>query len=194
MADTAIDICSRALVLIGSTPITSFTAGDTPSVIANNLYEPTLRGILSQKRWGFARTTSQLSRLTGTPDGGYWEAAYALPADLLQIQRVEVGGLPIRYERFQSQIRCNATEAETVVMTYIRRVDESELPGYFIAALEYELAARFAMPVTGQESLTGIMAGRAKTAWVEARTAASQEQSAQRLPVSRFMAVRRGRG
>jgi hypothetical protein len=194
MADSAIDICSRALVLIGQTPITSFSAGDTPSVVANNLYEPTIRGILSQKRWGFARTTVQLSRKLAAPTGGYWEAAYSLPADLLQIHRVEVNALPIRYERFQSEIRCNTGTADEVYMTYIRRVDETELPPYFIAALELELAARFAFPITSQQELAGVMRRDANKAWIEARTAASQEQSAQRLPISRMMAVRRGRG
>ena len=38
-ADSSIDICSRALILIGAEPITSFTDGSTESLVASNLYE-----------------------------------------------------------------------------------------------------------------------------------------------------------
>lgn len=193
MADTALDICSRAMVMIGSTPITSFRAADTPSIVANQLYEPTVRYHLT-RRWGFARTEVQLSRLTAAPLATEWEAEYQVPADLIAIHRVTVAGLPIRFERFHATIRCNASSAESVVMTYVRRVDEAEWPAYFTGALELELAARFAFPVTSQESLAAGFMRQARDAWAHARLAGSQEQSAQQLPISRMKAVRRGRG
>ena len=39
MATTKIDICARALVMIGAQPITSFTDGSTEALVANNVYE-----------------------------------------------------------------------------------------------------------------------------------------------------------
>lgn len=191
MADTALDICSRALVMIGADPITSFQSNTTPSKVAATLYEPTVRAMLT-KRWGFARTTQELSLLADAPDGNIWDAAYAMPAEALVVHRVEIAGLPIRYERFENQIRCNAGPADTVVMTFIRRVDETEFPAYFVGALELELAARFAFPVTAQESAQGFWRREANKAWADARAQGSQEQSSQRLPISRMKAVRLG--
>lgn len=193
MADTAIDICSRALVLIGEKPITSFSAGDTPSIVANQLYEPCVKAMLGSRRWGFANTTQQLSRKTGTPVAA-WDAEYELPSDLLLIRRITVDDAPIRYERFASTIRCNAGVDDVVVMTYVRRVAEAEFPSFFTGALEIELAARFVLPISGSETLMAFWMREARKAWAEARSAGSQEQTAQRLPISRFKAVRLGRG
>ena len=67
MATTKIDICARALVMIGVS-ITSFTDGTTESTVASNLYEDTIKNILSSYRWRFASKQAQLSRLTDAPD------------------------------------------------------------------------------------------------------------------------------
>ena len=41
-ANSAIDICSRALILIGADPITSFEDDTTEALVASNMYEDTL--------------------------------------------------------------------------------------------------------------------------------------------------------
>ena len=38
-ADTPLDICSRALILIGADPISSFDDGTTEATVAVNMYE-----------------------------------------------------------------------------------------------------------------------------------------------------------
>ena len=38
-AQSAIDVCSRALILIGADPITSFDDGNNEALIASNMYE-----------------------------------------------------------------------------------------------------------------------------------------------------------
>ena len=42
-ANSAIDIASRALVLIGAEPITSFDDSSTEGLVATNMYEDTVR-------------------------------------------------------------------------------------------------------------------------------------------------------
>lgn len=191
MSDTALDICSRALLLIGANPITSFADGDTPSVVANKIYESTLRAQLT-RRWGFTRTTVLLTASATPPIGGAWASSFDLTSDLLVIHRIEINGLPIRYERFEHTIHCNAATTDAVFMTYSRRVLESEFPPYFTDALELELASRFAFPLTGQQDLAAVLRRQALDAWRLARVAGAQEQSARRLPISRFLAFRRG--
>ena len=71
MASTAstsdIDIASRALVLIGAEPISSFSGTTTESQVATNLYEDIVRSSLTQTRWRFASNIAQLSRPTDVP-------------------------------------------------------------------------------------------------------------------------------
>lgn len=38
-ANSAIDICARALILIGAEPITSFDDGNNEALVASNVYE-----------------------------------------------------------------------------------------------------------------------------------------------------------
>ena len=46
VANSAIDIASRALVLIGAEPITSFDSSSTEALVATNMYEDTVRAML----------------------------------------------------------------------------------------------------------------------------------------------------
>ena len=66
-ANSAIDIVSRALVLIGAEPITSFTENTTEALVANNMYEDAVRTSLSSARWRFATQQAQLSQLVADP-------------------------------------------------------------------------------------------------------------------------------
>ena len=50
-ANSAIDICSRALILIGADPITSFEDDTTEALVASNMYEDIARSQLSLMRW-----------------------------------------------------------------------------------------------------------------------------------------------
>ena len=68
MAITDIDICARALILIGASPITSFDDGTTEATVASNLYEDTVKDLLSRHRWRFSTGQVQMSRLTAVPD------------------------------------------------------------------------------------------------------------------------------
>ena len=61
MAITKIDICARALVMIGAQPITSFTDGSTEALVANNVYEDITKASLTRHRWRFATTQATLS-------------------------------------------------------------------------------------------------------------------------------------
>ena len=69
VANSAIDIASRALVLVGAEPITSFGSSSTEALVATNLYEDTVRATLSTARWRFATEQAVLNQLTDTPTG-----------------------------------------------------------------------------------------------------------------------------
>lgn len=190
MATTPIDICARALVMIGANPITSFEDGTTEATVASNLYEDTVRDLLSRYRWRFATGQLQLSRRTDVPDAR-WDAAYTLPSGLLLLHGVTVNDSPIPYDRYQDMVYCNATEHDAVIADYGFRADESLwLPG-FIMAVELQLASIFAYAVAAQADLSNMMEQRALRQLTIARSVDSQSQTTRRLDVQRFSQVRR---
>ena len=88
-ADSSIDICSRALILIGADPITSFTDGSTESLVASNLYEDICRSALQNCRWRFATEQSVLNQLSDVPTGRF-DIAHQLPSNLLVLHGITI--------------------------------------------------------------------------------------------------------
>ena len=66
-ANSAIDICSRALILVGAEPITSFVDDTSEALIAGNMYEDIARTNLTSTRWRFATNQAILNRLSDAP-------------------------------------------------------------------------------------------------------------------------------
>jgi len=189
VAITSIDICARALVLIGAAPLTSFSDGSTEATVASSLYEDTVRDMLSRHRWRFASGQAQLSRLTAVPDAR-WDAAYQLPANLLILHAVTVTDSVIAYDRYQDLVYCNAGPDDTVIADYSFRADEYLWPPTFITAVEYQLASIFAYSVAAQEQLSDLMEKRAIRYTAIARSIDSQSQTTRRLNVQRFHQLR----
>jgi hypothetical protein len=143
---TAIEICSNAFVRLGAPPISSFTEGGAQGIAAANLYEPTLRALLTDHRWRFAAAKRTLARLTSAPLND-WEYAFQLPSDLLMLYRV----IPnTDYQVYEDKIFANVTEMD---VDYLMRPNEGLFPAYFQLALEYKLASEFALIVTSNRSL-----------------------------------------
>lgn len=190
MAVTDIDICSRALVLIGAQPITSFSDGTTESTVASNLYEDTVRDLISRHRWRFAAGQAQLSRRVEVP-AAKWDAAYQLPGDLLLLHGVTVNGNDIEYDRYQNLVYCDADEQDAVFADYTFRADEDLWPPYFVTYVELSLASMFAYSVANQIQTADYMEKKALRQMAMARNIDSQSQTTRKLDLSRFEQARR---
>lgn len=189
MSTTDIDICARALIMIGAQPITSFDDGTTEATVAANLYEDTVRDLLSRHRWRFATGQVQLSRLSDAPDAR-WDAAYQLPADMLVLHGVTISDDNIAYDRYQDMVYCNATAEDLVYADYTFRASEDLWPPYFTTGVQYQLASIFAYSVAAQEGLANMFEQRSLRHMTMARTIDSQSQTTRRLNVQRFNQVR----
>jgi hypothetical protein len=190
VAVTDIDICSRALVLIGATPITSFADGTTESTVAANLYEDTVRDLLSRFRWRFASGQAQLSRRVDTPESK-WDAAYNLPADLLLLHDVTVNDNQIEYDRYQNLVYCDAAAEDVVVADYTFQAEEDLWPPYFVTLVELQLASIFAYSVANQINTADFMEKKALRQMALARNIDSTAQTSRRFDLSRFDKARR---
>lgn len=189
-ASSPVDVCSRALILIGAEPITSFDDGNNEALIASNMYEDIARSSLVNTRWRFATNQAVLNRLSAAPTGRY-DAAYQLPSGWLMTHTVTVNDSPIEYQTYGSKLFCNETASSELVLDYTYRADEQNWPSYFTVAVEYELASVFAVGLARDQSLAQLMSQQASIAMVKARNLDAQQQTTRKLTTNRFIANRR---
>ena len=135
-SNTAVDISSRALILIGAEPITSFSDGTTESLVTSNLYEDILRTSLVNARWRFATNQAVLNLLSEAPTGRY-DKAYQLPSDNLMVHSVTVNDNLIDYQLYGNKVFADTTDSDEVIVDYTFRADESTFPAYFTLAVTY---------------------------------------------------------
>jgi len=185
MTDSKFDICNKALVLVGANTITSFDENTTESTVAKQLYESTLENLLSRCRWRFAAEQQQLSRSTETP-AARWSAKYPIPSNALIIHTVTIGDNVIEYDRYGTEIFCDATSADTVVADYTFQPSEADFPPYFKQALVFELASLFAGAIARNDQLSTLYQNRALTQTAYAKSQDSQAQTTRRMNVDRF--------
>lgn len=189
-ANSPIDICSRALILIGADPITSFDDGNTEALVAVNMYEDVARASLVNSRWRFATNQAVLNLLSAAPTGRY-DRAYQLPSDTLMLHAITVNDSPIDYQIYGSKVFSDTSPSDIVIADYSFRADEQDWPSYFIIAVEYSLAVVFATSIARDSTLASIMQGQAQNAMAKARSLDSQQQTSRKLKTSRFIAERR---
>lgn len=189
-ANSPIDICSRALILIGAEPITSFEDGNTEALVAVNMYEDIARASLVNTRWRFATNQAVLNRLSEAPTGRY-QKAYQLPSDMLMLHAVTVQDLPIEYQTYGNKVYSDTSDNDTLIADYTFRAEEDTWPSYFTIAVVYSLSIVFATSITRNSNLAGIMADQAQITMAKARNLDSQQQTSRKLVTSRFITERR---
>lgn len=188
--NTPIKICSRASLLIGGEPISSFTDGTSESIVCDAMYEDIARAALTNSRWRFATNQAVLNRLADAPTGRFG-AAYQLPADFLMVSSVTVQGDPIKYDIYSGKVFCDADESDELIADYVYRADEGDWPPYFVIAVEYMVAAMLATSVARDSAMSQMMEQKAMYHTAQARRLDSQQQTTRKLNTSRFIAQRR---
>lgn len=188
-ANSAIDVCSRALILIGADPITSFDDGNNEALIASNMYEDIARSALVNCRWRFATNQVVMNRLSEKPTGRY-EAAYQLPSGWLMTHAVTVNDNVIEYQTYGNKIFADTSLTDTLILDYTYRAEEQNWPSYFTIAVQYELASVFAVGLARDQALASLMTQQAQAAMIKARNLDSQQQTTRRLNTKRLVNIR----
>jgi hypothetical protein len=188
-ANSAIDICSRALILIGAEPITSFEDDTSEALIAGNMYEDIARTNLTSTRWRFATNQAVLNRLTDAPTGRF-DSAYQLP-DYLFLHAVTVRDFQIEYNVYGNKVFCDADPADVLIADYTYRASEVDWPSYFSVCVEYAMAVVFATALIRDTSLSNLMSNQYEFLMAKARSTDSQQQTTRKIVTSRFITNRR---
>jgi hypothetical protein len=190
VANSAIDIASRALVLIGAEPITSFDSSSTEALVATNMYEDTVRAMLSTARWRFATEQSILNQLSDVPTGRF-DIAHQLPSNLLVLHGVTINDRLIDFTVYGDKVFSDSTSSDTLVADFTFRADEVDFPSYFSLALQYSLASIFATSIARDDRLMQLMETKANQLMAKARNIDAQQQTTRKLVTSRFISNRR---
>lgn len=150
MSYTKISLCSKALLKIGASTITSFEEGTAEAEVAANLYPCIRDALLSSYPWSFAVTQVRLPRLAAAPLADY-NYAYQLPNDFVRVISAGMGGKGrgITYRIAENSLH---TDMPNVILTYIFRPDENSFPAYFSEALIAKLSFEFCIPLTESTS------------------------------------------
>lgn len=145
-----IDLISKALILIGETPLTSLSDPRYGATVGSNLFDLLFETELQSNRWRFACNKKSLSRLTDTPLNE-WQFAYQLPSDLL----LPLGTWPrINYEIYADRIYTNSTSVD---LEYMFKPELTKIPAYFNLLMTYALARVMVKPVTESDTAVQIM-------------------------------------
>jgi len=153
VGDSSVSICSDALILLGASPISSFTEGTDAALACDRLYPDLRDNIISNYMWTWSLKKTQIARLADAPTNE-WKYAYQLPGDMLSgvLALFTSSGTnehPANYgwEIYGDQVYTNY---ETVYIDYQATVLESKMPVYFVRLLRTALAAELGFVITDQ--------------------------------------------
>lgn len=190
MADS-LTIINRALVRIGATPIASLDDASNEAVVAARLYPSVTEDFCGRARWDFIKGQAQLARLAAEP-AARWDAAYQIPPGVDNVVGVFVNDQPIKFDRYEDKIFCDAQAADVVILEYTDTTQEERWPAWFVTVIEYGCAAAFAIPVGDRADLAEFYEKKADRHFALGKQLNGQGHTAKKLPTGRFRAVRRG--
>lgn len=151
--DTDVSVVNQAILLLGSTEISSFDDGSEIAGLSEKIYPHVRDATLSMYPWTFAVKKVQLQRLAAAPLNE-WRYAFQIPADLITggvravFNSSAVGANTIR--NFEISADQLLTDETTIYVDYVFRPLEAEMPAYFVQLLVYQMAWHLAEPVTDQ--------------------------------------------
>lgn len=175
MALSAIALCSRALLMIGATSISSFDEGTAEAEVAANLFPSVRDALLSTHPWNFASRAEWLARLATAPQADFQEA-FSLPDDCLRVLAAGAGprSSGLRYRIIGRQLHC---DSDQVLLRYVQRVTEEIFPAFFDQVLISRLAAEFCLPLTESTTRAEFLYRLADQELRRARLTDAQEQT-----------------
>ena len=97
--DTKLSICSDALIMLGASPLSSFSDGTDEAQVADRLYDDVRDTLLMQYPYSWTLKKVQLAQLLDTPINE-WKYKYQLPGDRLGLPRFMQAAYTLIWKRF----------------------------------------------------------------------------------------------
>ena len=170
-------VCNSALLLIGTQGLSSFEDGSAGAELAKAFFDLTYQSMLTESRWHFATRQQELVQIAGTTN-------YQLPQDCLYVVNSTVNP----YEIYERTILTDTNQIPTI--EYIFEPDLQNVPPYFIQALEFKLAAKFAIPLTEDATKTSTYTALYQQEVKKAKYLDSTSRTVDIIPMGAYIGVR----
>lgn len=162
MAETDVSVSNKAIRLIGANPITALNDGSTEADIISEFYDNLVADVFGRYPWSFA--TKKVKLVASTTPLNKWNYAHSTPTDMRRLVSLyntdDAGAFPIN--RYEIQAPVDEEEVfsdyEELWADYIRTLDESNWPAYFVTFFSHTLASHICEPITDQTELSDRLA------------------------------------
>lgn len=189
MAVSEVTICSNALLMLGDSPINSFSESTNRARLASNLWEPVRDMVLRLHPWNCAIKRTQLAPDTAAPAFD-WTYQFTLPADCLRVLSVGASSDESDWLVESGKLLCNDNPAK------LRYIWRNETPARWDTALVWAMTiamrAVFSQPVAASTSLEQLIRDELRDILKQARAADGQEDPPQQMGNERLYSARMG--
>ena len=159
---SVVDLCNRALDLLGAANITSLTENSKEARLCNGNFDDVRDAVLRSHPWNIAITRKELAKDSDTPAFGF-SFQYSLPTDpfclrVLSFWNSNVNNDVAAYDSnvmFKIEGRKVLSNEGTCNIIYIGRVTDTEQYDSLLnKAISARLAAEIAYNITGSNSVS----------------------------------------
>lgn len=176
MAGSDVEICNRALDLLGAEPITALAGASVAARLCNRNFIPARDAVLRAYPWNEAVARAALAADVTAPTWGF-DYAYTLPTDCLRVVTIEAESDSTGAWRVEGR-KILTDVGAPLNIRYIRQLTDPGLIGPMLAdAIAARLAAQIAFGVTNNASMAQQMQALAEQAIRDARQIDALEQS-----------------
>jgi hypothetical protein len=163
----SITTCNLALGELRTAPIVDIAEDTLEARECARYYPQCLRILLERHDWAFTNRRAALAELADNDRAAEWAHAYILPAGCATpLRLVTADGAS---SDFIVENRTLYTQLGYAVLEYAAGdVTDGEMPGLFIDALAYALAARLAVPIRDSREMKGQLLQQAEIAFQRA--------------------------
>lgn len=183
---TSISICSAALMLLGDTPIASFTESSKRATLCANVYPLARLEVLRSHPWACCVKRVVLSPLADAPSFE-WGFQFTVPSDMLRIMQVGYDGQP---EEYRLENRRLLARSNVMRLVYAADVDEGAWDSLLVEVMTKRMAKDLAYPVTKSASLAELKAKEFEMAFKRAKAVNGQDNPPDEWNDSPFLSVR----
>tara|TARA_R100001082_G_scaffold106113_1_gene78721 strand:- start:2379 stop:2975 length:597 start_codon:yes stop_codon:yes gene_type:complete len=180
---SVVDLCNRALDLLGAANITSLTENSKEARLCNGNFDDVRDAVLRSHPWNVAVTRKNLAQDTTAPDFGF-TYQFTLPSDpfclrVLSFWNSNVNNEQAAYDSnvmFKIEGRKILSNEGTCNIIYIGRLEDTEQYDSLLnKAISARLASEIAYGITGSNSVSQAMFGVYESRLKEAKGVDSME-------------------
>lgn len=179
MGLSVVDICNRALGMIGHDPITSLDDQTKRAGLCDQFYAGMRDEVLRLHPWNFAMRRVSLPALSDAPAWGYANA-YQLPKDCLRVIKLNLNS-PLTPWLVEGRTIVTDADAPLQILYIAAMDDPGDFDPLFASALSARLAAELAQPIAQSTALQKAMLDLFKMRLIEARGVDAAEAGAQQF-------------